>query len=118
MNKFMNYIAGVNEWFRNAVKQNGKRDAISTFYGDFTIADKFGVNAIKSTYRDCFGGFKEDVTYMAELVVALNWKIWEHYDKGNQEFARVYDDLWRKADDYCCNHFKGEELREYYEFID
>jgi hypothetical protein len=31
----------------------------------------------------------------------LNWKIWEHYENGNRDFAKVYTELWQKADIYA-----------------
>jgi hypothetical protein len=58
-----------------------------------------------------------NLEFMCEWVVALNQKIWQHYDTNN-ELAKVYEELWMSADDYCRKHFKGEELSEYYAYID
>lgn len=77
----------------------------TTFFQDFTIADYFGVKSVKDTYREAFEGWKDDVKYFTELVVALNWKLWQHYEKGNEELAKVYDELRREADEYACEHF-------------
>ena len=44
--------------------------------------------------------------------MALNWKIHEHYGKNNA-YAKVYDELWREADEWAMNHFKDEELQYY-----
>lgn len=87
---------------------------ITTFYTDFSIADKFGVSAIKDTYRRGietakFLGYKE----LTEFVMALNWKIYEHYPQ-NQLFAELYDTLWRKADDFAREYLQGDELSYYY----
>lgn len=91
---------------------------ITTFYMDFSIADMFGVSAIKDTYKRGletakFLGYKE----LTEFVMALNWKIYEHYQHNNK-FAELYDSLWRKADDLARETLKGEELAYYYRTTD
>ena len=83
---------------------------ITTFYEDFSIADRFGISAIKDTFKRAFENWKDNYEYLTELVMALNWKIWEHYE-NNEKIARVYSDLWEKADEYAMDNLKGEELR-------
>jgi hypothetical protein len=53
----------------------------TTFYEDFSIADHFGGPAIRDTYSRAFNAWKNNIEYMTELVMVLNWKIWEHYKK-------------------------------------
>lgn len=89
----------------------------TTFYQDFSIADKFGVAAIKDTYNRAFRDWKTDHIYLTELVLALNWKIWEHCET-NDRYAVLYDELWRKTADYAVENLKGEELRYYFETTD
>ena len=83
---------------------------ITTFYEDFSIADRFGISAIKDTFKRAFENWKDNYEYLTELVMALNWKIWEHYE-SNEKVAKVYSDLWEKADGYAMDNLKGEELR-------
>ena len=83
---------------------------ITTFFQDFSIADNFGINAIRDTYNRAFKAWKKDYKYLTELVMVLNWKIWQHYEK-NEDVAKVYQELWEKADAYAMDHLKGEELR-------
>lgn len=90
---------------------------ITTFYEDFSIADRFGVNAIKDTYKRAFEEWKGDHKYLTELAMALNWKIWEHYDRNNQ-YAELYNDLWIKTDLWAQNNLEGEELAYYYRTTD
>ena len=40
---------------------------ITTLYTDFSIADKFGVEAIKDTYKRVFQEWKHDYKYIIEL---------------------------------------------------
>ena len=91
---------------------------VSTFPSDFTIADKFGENAIRDTFNRAFNEWKSNYVYLTELVISLNWKIWEHYEKGNQEIAKVYNELWEKADNYACENLKGKELDFFYRVTD
>jgi hypothetical protein len=91
---------------------------ITTFYTDFSIADMFGVSAIKDTYKRGiktaqFLGYKE----LTEFVMVLNWKIYEHY-QTNQRFAELYDELWRRAEDFARENLKGEELAYCYRTTD
>ena len=89
----------------------------TTFYEDFSIADWFGARAVKDTFRRAFGEWKDDVVYLTELVMALNWKIWEHYE-NNEPLARVYNELWTKADAYAVEHLKGDDLAYFYRTTD
>ena len=90
---------------------------ITTFYEDFSIADWFGVSAIRDTFNRAFKHWKGDYKDLTELVMALNWKIWEHYDT-NEAIARVYNELWEKADQYALDNLKGEELSYFLRTID
>lgn len=91
---------------------------ITTFYEDFSIADHFGVKAIRDTFKrglKCaeFLGYKE----LTEFVMALNWKIFEHTDR-NDTYAELYLELWEKASDFANEHLEGEEAHYYYRTID
>lgn len=93
-------------------------ETFTTFWSDFAIADMFGIAAIKDTYRRAFKEWKKDYKYLTELVMVLNWKICQHYENGNEQFARVYDEIWKEADEYACNNLKGEELSYFYRTTD
>lgn len=82
----------------------------TTFWMDFSIADKFGVDAIKDTYKRAFNEWKNDVVYLTELTMVCNWKIFYWYEHKNEEYAELYDDLWRKTDAYAMKHLKDDEL--------
>lgn len=90
----------------------------TTFWMDFSIADKFGIDAIKDTFNRAFEEWKSDYKYLTELVMVLNHKIWQHHDAGNQEFSELYDDLWRKADEYACDNLQGKELSFFWRITD
>ena len=89
---------------------------ITTFYTDFSIADKFGVDAIQDTFNRAFEEWKTDYKYLTELVMVMSWKSFEHQD--NIEIANLYSRLYRIADEYACKNLKNEELEYYYETTD
>ena len=82
---------------------------ITTFYTDFSIADNFGIESIKDTYKRAFNEWKDDYKYLTELIMVLNWKIFEHYEKNNK-YAELYDKLWKETDEYAMDHLKNEEM--------
>lgn len=89
----------------------------TTFWEDFSIADVFGANAVKDTYNRAFKAWKDNYEYLTELVMVLNWKIWQHYEK-NEPLARVYNELWEQADLYAVENLKGKELDYFYRTTD
>ena len=90
---------------------------ITTFFEDFSIAENFGLSAIRDTYKRAFKTWKSNCMYLTELVMVLNWKIWQWYEKNNA-FATLYNELWEKADAYACEHLKGAELDYFYHTTD
>lgn len=89
----------------------------TTFPSDFTIADAFGVKAIRDTFNRAFNEWKRDYRYLTHLVIALNHKIWE-WRKKNPEYAKLYDELWRKADKYACDMLEGDAASYFYRMTD
>ena len=93
-------------------------ETMTTFWDDFTIADAFGANAIKDTYNRAFEEWKSNYKYLTELVLVLNWKLWQHYEQNDMALAELYNDLWQQADIYAYENLKGEELKYFYETTD
>ena len=91
----------------------------TTFYEDFSIADNFGVKAIKDTYKNGLKTAKYfGYIYLTEFVMALNWKISEHYYTGNNRFADLYNELWEQAVEIATTTLEGDELEYYYQTTD
>ena len=89
----------------------------TTFWQDFTIADAFGVDAVRDTYHRAFTEWRDNVVYVTELSLVLNWKIWHWYERSDA-LARVYDELWRLCDDWCRANLKGTDADYYYRITD
>ena len=82
---------------------------ITTFWDDFSIADAFGIAAIKDTYKRALD-WKCDVKYFTELVMVLNWKCWYWVNKNNA-YCELYSDLFYKARNIALKTFKGDDLK-------
>lgn len=89
---------------------------LTTSYMDFSIADHFGISAIKDTFNDLLNNFKNNYKYLTELTMALNWKSWEH--QYNQKYCNLYCELFFKMEKYCQKNFTKEELTYYYKTTD
>ena len=90
----------------------------TTFWDDFWIAVYFGgEEGVRDTYNRAFKEWRSDVVYVTELVLVLNWMIWVLYEV-DEAMARVFDELWREADEWCREHLKGEDREYYYRVTD
>lgn len=113
----LEYASGMELCFERFLNSVGKQRK-TTFFADLSIAECCdGANGVKDTYKRVIKAWIDDVEYMSEFVIVLNQKIWQHYEK-NRNLAKVYNDLWLECDNLCREHFKGEELRYYYDYID
>lgn len=91
----------------------------TTFWQDFTIADKFGHSAIQDTYKRAFHGWKHDKIYATELCLVLNWKSWQHSVNGvATKTGSLYADLYYKLRNYILDNWKGDKLTYFLETTD
>lgn len=102
---------------RDAVEAMTGYRPFTTFFEDFSIAETFGVDAVRESYTRAFEGWKNNYKYLTELVMVLNWKIWEHYQR-NDTLAHLYNELWANADGWACDNLQGEELNYFYRTTD
>lgn len=89
----------------------------TTFWMDFSIADTYGVGAIKDTFKRTFEAWRSNYVYLTELVIVLNYKIWAYYEK-NEKYCELYTSLYDKARDYALDNLKDEELSYYLRVTD
>ena len=105
--------------FKELMKEQLGYECITTFWDDFSIADAWGDYAIRDTFKDCKQWLK-DYKYWTELVLVLNWKLWYHYDRHNDELAKTYDDLWRQAENMFYKKYSKDKIATawYYKITD
>lgn len=90
----------------------------TTFWMDFTIADKFGIEAVKDTFKRAFSEWKTDYIYLTELTLVINWKCWEHYEKNNIEISKLYSEYYYQLREYGLDNLKGKELEYFIKTLD
>lgn len=96
-------------------------EPITTFWMDFSIADKFGPAAVRDTFNRAFAEWKDNYKYLTELVMVLNHKIAYHYSPEKDApnvMANLYNELWEKADEYASTHLEGDEYAYYFSITD
>ena len=84
----------------------------TTFMQDFDIANAFGEKAVRDTYKRAFKEWKDNVEYITEFNMVLNWQMWKLVET-NEKLARVYNELWQENRDWCFENLKGEDLQYY-----
>ena len=90
----------------------------TTFFEDFSIADVFGIRAVRDTFSSAFRSWKDNIEYVTELAVTLNLKCWEHYEKGNEKLSELYSGYFYKVQDYVYDHFDGKDIEHYFKVTD
>lgn len=91
-------------------------EPMTTFWQDFSIADKFGNKAIEDTYNRAKAAWKDNCKYWTELCLVLNHKIWQWWET-DRERATLYDRLWREADEITLE-WTEEEQAYYFQITD
>lgn len=90
----------------------------TTFWQDFSIAEKFGKEAIIDTYERSKKYWGKDRIYGTELSMVLNHKCWFHHETQNLEVSEIYSKLWTKYHDWVLDNWKGEDLTYYLKTTD
>ena len=80
----------------------------TTFWDDFTIAERWGVKAIADTYKNAFQSWKNDLVFIVELVLVLNWKMWYMSEKRMVAEELMYYKCWEALRNWCDDHLEGE----------
>ena len=90
----------------------------TTFWDDFTIAEKFGVSAIKDTYKNAFNSWKNDVVFIVELVLVLNWKMLYMDEKHMTEKSVMYYKCWVELSNWCERHLEAGAYEYFFNVTD
>ncbi len=90
----------------------------TTFWNDFSIAERFGVEAIRDTYKRAKAEWKKDRIYGTELSMILNHKCWYWHEEQNTKLSRLYDELWEEYHEWVLDNWEGEDLGYYLRVTD
>lgn len=117
MNVF-EYAARAERAWETQMKELNGYERKTTFYSDLSIADYFGIDAVKDTYRRVLKEWMHDVEYITEFALCLNHKSWEHASlKGDEhkQLSKLYAEMWYGISDIIHEHYKdNEEALDYF----
>ena len=93
---------------------------LTTFWDDFTIAEKFNTKAITDTTEKAFNEWKDDYKYLTELIMVINHKSWYWYEKGNERLTNFYIDMYNFYDARAIKYLEDnkEALTYYFRTLD
>ena len=88
------YAGMFQQMFNETLKECSGYETISTFYADLSIADVYGIDAIKDTIKRVKDEWFNDYKMFSEFVLTLNHKSWEWDARpevnGSEEIKKLY----------------------------
>jgi hypothetical protein len=100
----------------------------TTYTSDFSIAEWCvpveGMSAIASTLRNALTNWRDNVEWFAEILLVINLKSWEHAARGNNEYGKMYSELFYMVQALYFDWFDesnkkhGEAMEYYYQYVD
>ena len=82
------------------------------FWEDFTQAEAFGTTSIRTRFGLAFDKYKDNPEVMADLVSTTKVKA-SMQKVSNHAFSELYDELWKKAEDYATMNYDSKDLNEF-----
>ena len=90
----------------------------TTFWEEFSIAEEdYGPEGIRKHYDTVFEQYRDNLKFLTELVLVLNWKIYQWY-QVDDTLGMTYDELWKRTDGYAMGTLKGDDLHKYLSVLD
>lgn len=90
----------------------------TTFWNDFSIAERFGAEAVRDTYKRARAEWGRDRVYGTELSMVLNHKCWYWHGEQNEELSKLYAKLWEEYHEWVLDNWNGEDLGYYLRVVD
>ena len=82
------------------------------FWEDFTQAEAFGTTSIRTRFNLAFDKYKDNPEVMADLVSTAKVKA-SMQKVSNHAFSELYDELWKKAENYATMNYDSKDLNEF-----
>ena len=82
------------------------------FWEDFTQAEAFGTTSIRTRFSLAFDKYKDNPDVMADLVSTAKVKA-SMQKVSNHAFSELYDELWKKAENYATMNYDSKDLNEF-----
>ena len=122
----------VNDWFGQLVPNVFTYGAISercmerqlkelkgterqtTFMSDLSIGEWFGFNGVIDTVRNAVESWRNNKEYIAEFILCLNWKAWEHDARKKKNWVVLYSFLYDSILELMYDYYSGNEEKTSY----
>ena len=102
--------------FREFMQENGY-ELQTTFWNDFSIADRFGLSAVQDTFNRAFEEWKKTTSISPSWYWCSITKFGSIMKKRS-DYATLYNTLYIQADQYAAENLKDEELSYFYDVTD
>lgn len=87
----------------------------TTFTADLSIGEWVsGWSGVFDTLRRCMVEWRDNVEFMSEFVLCVNWKAWEHHARQNFMWAKFYSLLYEGVRDLMYDYYEGDEDKTSY----
>ena len=97
------------------------RERKTTFMSDLSIGEwAGGWRGVFETTENAVRSWRDNVEFMAEFVLCVNWKSWEHHGRGNVNWSRFYALLFEGVRDLMYDYYEGDDEKTSYfwEYLD
>jgi len=87
----------------------------TTFTADLSIGEwTSGWSGVFDTLRRCMVEWRDNVEFMSEFVLCVNWKAWEHHARKNANWAKFYSLLYEGVRDLMYDYYEGDDEKTSY----
>ena len=117
-------------WCERNFEMNLREDykRITTYTSDFSIAEWCvpveGMSAIADTLKNALNNWRDNIEWFAEILLVINLKSWEHAARGNDEYGKMYSELFYMVKDLYflwfdeSNSKHSDAITYYYNYVD
>ncbi len=117
-------------WCEKNFEMNLREDYArqTTYTSDFSIAEWCvpveGMAAISTTLRNALENWQDNIEFFAEIIIVINMKSWEHAARGNNEYGKMYSELFYMVQALFFDWFDesnpkhSEAMAYYYDYVD
>lgn len=114
------YGATSEYYMEKQLREVSGRERKTTFMSDLSLGEWYGLRGLFDTIKNAMTSWCNDVEYMAEFILCVNWKSWEHDARNNGGWTKLYVSLFEKVRDLMYRYYENdEEKTQYlYEYLD
>lgn len=115
------YAATSEHCMERQLEELSGRKRKTTFMSDLSIGEwAGGYSGVFDTTRRALVEWRDNVEYIAEFVLCVNWKSWEHHANERPNWMKFYALLFEGVRDLMYEYYEGDEEKTSYfwEYLD